>query len=198
MSVCFSFFKVIFAFIVFLCALCEFVFVFFEFGLYISDCFNYLLMKLLLFLNSLLLHILNQLLDVSDPLLLLLVENLIILHFHQPPLLKCLNLLLSVHSNLLQVHLVIHFLILTAQLKFSRPLLAHPLLLNLEFIVYAFLLLPEFCRRYQPMLFLLCLHVVFQFVPYVQSHLVHLVVGKVLELLDILQLLVSQLSLEVL
>ena len=145
MSVCFSLFKVIFAFIVFLCALCEFVFAFFEFGLFFSDCFYYVLMKLLLFQNGLLLHILNQLLDVSDPLLLLLVENLIILHFHQPSLLKCLNLLLSVHGYLLQVHLVIHFLIVTLQLKFSPPLLAHPLLLNLEFIIYAFLLLPEFC-----------------------------------------------------
>ena len=154
------------------------------------------MMKLLLFQNSLLLHILNQLLDVSDPLLLLLVENLIILHFHQPSLLKCLSLLLSVHAELLQVHLVVHFLIVTLQLKFSPPLLAHPLFLNLELIVYAFLLLPEFCLRYQPILFLLCLHVVFQFVPYVQSYLVHLVVGKLLKLLDILQLLVGQLSLE--
>ena len=46
------------------------------------------------------------------------------------------------------------------------------------------------------MLLLLCLHVVFQFVLYVESHLVHLVVGKLLKLLDILHLLVSQLSLD--
>ena len=153
-------------------------------------------MELLLLDDNSLFHVLNELLDISDPLLFFLVQDHIILYLHQPTLLERLDLLLSVHAYLLQVHFMIHLLIIALQLKLSSPFLAHSLLLNLKFIMYAFFLLPELGLGNQPLLLLLCLHVIFQFVPDIQPNLVHLVVGKLLELLNVLKLLICQLCLE--